>query len=205
MKRIAGVGINDYSGIVARYASGKQIWKCPIYTCWSNMLRRCYDTRVQEKHPTYIDCTVAEEWLLFSNFRQWAITEYREGHELDKDILCRSENKHYSPSTCLFISKHLNRFLAERKLSNQQWPIGVTWNKKRKSFAVRCTNEDGKRVWLGWTKTASEGHILWQKYKLSIIQSLLTLQTGKCKLALHQIAGKLQSEIIGQCETLSLI
>lgn len=74
-----------------------------IYTCWVNMLKRCYDPKVQAKHPTYIGCSVCDEWLCYSNFFQWMSSRDHLGMELDKDKKIKG-NKVYSPDTCELIT-----------------------------------------------------------------------------------------------------
>lgn len=51
---------------------------------WRSMLSRCYSKKYQEKEPSYIDCSVCEEWLLFSNFKKWFDENYVDGYALDK-------------------------------------------------------------------------------------------------------------------------
>jgi len=82
-----------------------------IYSRWVNMIKRCYDSKVQEKHPTYIGCTVCDEWLCFSNYHKWFVSNYIDGFEVDKDKKVAG-NKVYSPDTCLFISKTENSQLS---------------------------------------------------------------------------------------------
>ena len=69
-KPIYGVGINDANYTVQPTINGK-IVICPFYTKWTGMLKRCYSPQYQEKHPTYVECTVTSEWLFFSVFKSW--------------------------------------------------------------------------------------------------------------------------------------
>lgn len=97
---ILGVGVNDVYG-----ADGS--W---YYQKWLGMLERCYDSKFQSKSPTYIGCSVCEEWHLLSNFAKWATDPangYREGYHIDKDILVKG-NKVYSPDTCCFVPPKIN-------------------------------------------------------------------------------------------------
>ena len=41
------------------------------YATWNNMLKRCFDKNLKNKHPTYKDVTCCEEWLLYENFYEW--------------------------------------------------------------------------------------------------------------------------------------
>ena len=105
---IYGIATND-TGSVTDPVTGK---KCRIYVTWYDMIRRCYSSVYQIKYPKYVGCTVASEWLLFSNFKNWVENEttYCPNKQLDKDLLIVG-NKLYSPSTCIFISQEINKFL----------------------------------------------------------------------------------------------
>lgn len=100
---ICGVGINDYKGSV--FINGKTI---PSYQTWKHMLERCYMEvpRVGRKN-TYADCSVCDEWLRFSNFKKWYDENYRDGYQIDKDILIQG-NRIYSPETCCFVPNEIN-------------------------------------------------------------------------------------------------
>jgi hypothetical protein len=61
------------------------------YETWAGMLKRCYGSNYQEKQPSYIGCTVCEEWLDYQNFYDWYNANFYtvngERVHLDKDIL----------------------------------------------------------------------------------------------------------------------
>lgn len=84
-----------------------------IYTTWKRILERCYNKKFQEKHPTYKDATVCEDWYNFQNFAEWMDENWKphmEGWHLDKDILLKG-NKVYSPETCAFVPAKINSLL----------------------------------------------------------------------------------------------
>ena len=78
-KLVYGIGINDADYAVTEWetieVNGKRkkklVWGCPYYRTWKDMLRRCYSTKFQETNPTYIGCSVSDEWLTFSVFKSW--------------------------------------------------------------------------------------------------------------------------------------
>jgi hypothetical protein len=74
-----------------------------IYTRWVNMIKRCYDPEVQKLHPTYIGCTVCDEWLCYSNYFKWVSSQNYKGLEIDKDRKVKG-NKVYSPDNCEIIT-----------------------------------------------------------------------------------------------------
>lgn len=130
--KIEGVGINDlqYKG------NEKQ------YKAWANMLRRCYN----KKHDRcYEECTVAEEWLTFSNFKRWYDENYRYDLEdagiklhLDKDLLAKKNKKVYSAETCVFIPYLINRFLSSQHARHDSESQIACIRKMGNKFNVRC-------------------------------------------------------------------
>ena len=110
MRKIHGVGINDANYELVRYeykeGRRRQVWMCPFYARWRAMLGRCYSKQFLEKHPTYRDCLVCEEWLTFSNFKSWMESQTWVGLVLDKDLLGSGDL--YSPSTCVFVPEYVN-------------------------------------------------------------------------------------------------
>lgn len=148
----------------------KTIWNCPYYSKWSHMLKRCYCLKFLAKYPSYHDCEVCEEWLLFSVFRVWCIAyETANGvsvsdYQLDKDILQNS--KIYSPESCIFVKNKINSFIIE-KVKDKGLPTGVSYNKQRGKFSVYCRNPfSGKTENLGYASSPEEGHVTWKGRKL---------------------------------------
>lgn len=185
-KLVHGVGVNDADYVVAKYETigyvgGKQkrklVWACPYYRTWVEMLRRCYSASWLEKHPTYRDCTVSEEWLTFSNFRAWMATQDWEDKHLDKDILVKG-NKIYGPATCAFVSPMVNNFTTDRGAARGKWLIGVHWHKERNKFRAYCSNPiTKKREHLGYFTCEQEAHEAWRKRKLELAHELAAIQT----------------------------
>lgn len=144
---VYGVGIND----VPRSASKRN----PIYTAWYGMLTRCFSRTYQEKWPTYISCTVCDEWLRLSNFSAWALGQEFEGMSLDKDILIAG-NKHYCPEACVFVPAWLNIFISNMKAKPRgNMPMGVQQYGKR--FVARFGCRD-TAIYLGSFSSASAAH-----------------------------------------------
>lgn len=167
-KLVRGVGFNDSETPVYIYENnaGKRriIWKCPFYTSWSSMLRRCYDPECHIKYPTYAGCSVCEDWLIFSKFRSWMRSQDWHGKQLDKDFLVPG-NKVYSPDTCVFISKSLNCFAAESKSRRGDCPLGVS-RKGANKFQSSCRNPfTGKAEHLGYFESAVDAHAAWKRRK----------------------------------------
>lgn len=183
-KLIFGVGINDANyvvkiqedlGNVDGKRRRKQIWCCPFYTKWKQMLTRCYSKQYQVKRPTYKDCTVCEEWLTFSIFKSWMEQQDWEGKELDKDLLVHG-NKVYSPETCLFVSRQVNQFLVESNSVRGKYPIGVSWHKDVKKFRASIST-NGNRKQIGYFNTIEQAHTAWLNAKIEQAHELAKEQT----------------------------
>ena len=126
------------------------------YRLWENMLQRCYDPYYINKHPTYKDCAVCEEWHNFQNFAKWYEENYYEVKDeimcLDKDILIKG-NEIYSPSTCIFVPKRINLLFVKNDLVRGEYPIGVCLNKNRQRLLSGCNvliNNKKKHINLGY-------------------------------------------------------
>ena len=96
---VCGVGVFD-----AEYKRDANPITSVAYRCWHNMLIRCYDENYQKREPSYIGCSVCDEWLVFSNFKRWFDENYVKDYQLDKDILVKG-NKIYSPRHLLLCAK----------------------------------------------------------------------------------------------------
>lgn len=127
------------------------------YIAWCNMLSRCYDLRFHLLQPTYVGCTVCNEWLYFPTFKEWFDANYVEGWELDKDLLVVG-NKMYSPDTCIFVPRQINVLFNDHGRARGDYPIGVYFHKKAGKFRAKVTIE-GNREHLGYFTNADEAHM----------------------------------------------
>lgn len=184
--KVYGVGNNDADYLLMireekPKVNGKRtrglVWECPFYQVWHNMLTRCYSESYQGRSPTYIGCFVCEEWLTFSNFKAWMMTQDWEGNQLDKDLLVEG-NKKYSPQTCVFINNVVNTFITNGKSSKKsEYPMGVSFHKKTQKLRVRCSNPvTGKIEYLGSCDSPEEGHAAWLNRKKEIALMLAEQQ-----------------------------
>lgn len=160
-KPLCGVGINDAWYIVQPKIDGKHLI-CPFYSTWSSMLKRCYNPKYLAKHPTYIGCTVCEEWLTFSIFKLWMEEQDWEGLQLDKDIIIPN-NKHYSPDTCVFVSSYLNSLLVDSGSTRGDFPIGVFFEKATNKYRAQCGVGKSSQKKLGSFNTMEQAY---QAYKV---------------------------------------
>ena len=168
-KLVYGVGVNDadYNVYETENVDGKRknIWMCPFYVTWTSMLVRCYSEKLHARLPTYKDCTVCDEWLIFSNFKTWMEKQNWEGKALDKDLLVPN-NKIYSPEYCVFIDSKINNFILDTKASRGLYLLGVTWEKSRNKFKAQCSNPfTGKSENLGRFENEYQAHLAWKARK----------------------------------------
>lgn len=175
-KLVCGVGTNDADYPIYPTVNGKQVM-CPYYRAWRDALTRCYSAVEQARYPTYIGCSVCDEWLIFSNFKRWMEQEDWQGKELDKDLLFPG-NKVYSPETCVFIDHVTNSFTTDSGAARGEWPVGVYFSKRDKKFLSQCRNPfTGKREHLGLFTCADQAHLAWLARKHQLACQLADLQT----------------------------
>lgn len=159
-KMVLGVGINDINCAKRTIAWRK----------WMSMLTRCYGVDNFGDRPTYKECTVCDEWLVFSNFKAWFDKNYRNGYCLDKDILFRG-NKIYSPDTCSFVPHKINTLILDRGSDRGVYPVGV--GKQGNKFQVGM-NIDGKRKYIGLYNTVEEAFDAYKQAKECHIKEVAT-------------------------------
>ncbi len=183
---VHGVGVNDAHYNVTEHAlvdgKDKIVWRCPFYSTWGEMLRRCYSDKEQIRYPTYIGCSVIEEWKTFSIFKAWMEQQDWKGKQLDKDLLFHG-NKIYGPEYCVFVSQQVNCFMVESTATRGEWPIGVAWHKESKKFQALCNNPFTKKLeHLGLFNCQNEAHQSWLKRKREHAKALASLQTD-CRVS----------------------
>lgn len=190
-KRVLGIG---YMG-EGKYNSNKDE---RIYKAWIHMLERCYNTMIQEKHPTYKECTVCEEWYNFQNFAKWYNENYYtiEGQnmQIDKDILFK-DNKVYSPDTCILVSKKINILFVRNISFRGNNPIGVTFYKRDKKYDSQCNNNDGENIFLGRYNTPEEAFYAYKIYKESLIKEIADKYKNKIPNKLYEAMYNYKVEI----------
>ena len=130
-RRNYGVG---YIGYDLRDSKGKSNPK--IFAMWSGMIRRCYSGE-NNTFPTYIGCSVCDEWHNYMNFKKWYDENLWEVEDdfmcLDKDIIIKG-NKIYSPNTCIIVPNRINVLFIKSKKSRGKYPIGVSYHKSKSVF-----------------------------------------------------------------------
>ena len=189
---VYGVGINDATYPTMTTIYGGRI-RCPVYVVWLSMLKRCYSPKYQQTRPTYKGCSVAPGWHSFMKFREWWLSNYIDGYQLDKDILAPG-NKVYSADTCLYVPQWLNLFTVVRNASRGELPIGVSLRKSsnNKQYQAVCSAGKGKLVHLGLYVTPEEAHGAWLDHKLRLADNMI------CELEsiLPGLHGKVRAKVL---------
>ena len=198
-KKVWGHGINDADyEVQPSIGDGKQDM-CPIYDRWVGMLRRCYSSKYKTKNETYKNVVCCEEWHLFSNFKSWMEQQDWEGKQLDKDLLFYRNNV-YSPKACIFVPKEINTFMIKSDKARGEYPIGVSFYKKRNNF-IASGNDSVRKIstTFGYADTPEEAHRLWQKQKIKSAIFLMDKYkgTGDILIAkgLQRVADKIQYDL----------
>ena len=83
--------------------------KTPLYYVWRGMLQRVgvYKCADEKDKRDYQDrgITVCDEWLVFENFRDWALSHgYKEDLQIDR----RDNDKGYCPENCRWVTPKEN-------------------------------------------------------------------------------------------------
>lgn len=165
------------------YGIGDKGFKYPVavdrvhlteYKLWIGLLARC-SSLWQNRYPTYIGCTVSDNFKSYSFFYEWCQEqigfkcedENNRIFQLDKDLLIKG-NKHYSEDTCVFVPQAVNKLLTKRCASRGNYPIGVSFEARSNKFVAFC-NYDGANRRIGRFKTISEAFIAYKKRKEFLI------------------------------------
>ena len=174
-----------------------------IYKTWHHMLERCYDEKLHERQPTYIDCEVCKEWHNFQNFAKWYEENYYEieGQKmcLDKDILYKG-NKVYSPNTCVFVPNNINVLFIKRDKMRGDYPIGVDYNKINGKFRARCNiysfeENKNKLKHLGYYDTIEQAFEVYKEFKEKHIKKVADHYKNLIPKKLYQAMYEYKVEI----------
>ena len=160
-----GVGLND-----RRYPSRVRGRITREHLLWRNLLNRCYAPKAQEKRPTYIGCSVSENFKDCSYFHDWCQNQTgfdQESFHLDKDLIFKG-NKLYSENTCLFLPRELNNLLTSSKAARSSLPLGIRPHGHK--FLARCGTDKTSRH-IGLFNTPEEAFQAYKEVKEAFIKT----------------------------------
>lgn len=161
-KLICGVAVND--GEVYEV-------KTRIYNIWHCMIQRSCDSKTKQRNPQYKDTKICKEWLIYSNFKKWVLSEdsgYQEGFEIDKDIIGGSTNL-YSPETCCFVHPRINKLLVGCRRKDNGLPIGVS--KHPNGYCAYCSHGD-KIINLGLFSNPENAFLAYKRDKEKYLKEI---------------------------------
>ena len=180
-KLIYGVGTNS-KGTYKAFADGK---KTKVYVAWYNMLERVYCPKALVKHPTYIDCSVSDEWLEFQDFASWyenhKYSSYE--YELDKDLLIPN-NKIYAPDKCVFVPQQLNKLLTDSGAARGEYKQGVSFRKDTNKFQSYISIS-GKQKKLGCFDNEIDAYNAYKEAKEAHVKYMANLWRDKIEAPVH--------------------
>ena len=144
------------------------------YKIWKRVLCRCYSVCYQKVQPTYIDCSVSENFRYLEYFKEWcnnqigfnSVDEKGKPFALDKDILVKG-NRVYNEDVCVFVPQEVNLLFTKRDKSRGEYPIGVSFHKSRGMLTATLNNK-----YLGYFNTAEQAFQVYKTAKEAYIKEV---------------------------------
>lgn len=135
------------------------------YNAWNGMFERSYSESYHATRPTYIGCSVHEDWHNYQEFSDFYVNNefYGLGYHLDKDLLFEG-NKVYSPDTCLLLPQEINTAIVRVKDKGNNPALGVSLSKDGKKYIARVTTKERNRH-LGTYDSLEEAVEVYCKFK----------------------------------------
>lgn len=134
-RAVYGVGYNSNPrGNGYPTKNGEVITKA--YDHWRRFLCRSYSVEWKDKHPTYSDTYVCNDWHDYQLFAKWYHGQNYSAnvnYDLDKDLLVLGNNI-YSPETCVLIPNELNKAIVIR--GNV-----ATFHRRDKCYEASCNGK----------------------------------------------------------------
>ena len=151
------------------------------YKIWKRVLCRCYSVGYQKVQPTYIDCSVSENFRYLEYFKEWcnnqigfnSVDEKGKPFALDKDILVKG-NRVYNEDVCVFVPQEVNLLFTKRGKSRGDYPIGVSFHKSRGMLTATLNNK-----YLGYFNTAEQAFQVYKTAKEAYIKEVANKWKGK--------------------------
>lgn len=154
------------------------------FAAWRNILKRSFDKKFKNEHPTYENVTCCDEWLLFDNFYEWlheqpnfSMWHDNSNWSVDKDILIK-KNKIYSSQTCCLVPQNVNVLFTKRTLDRGECPIGVSKDRRTGKYIAQCENPllSHRMPYLGTYNTPTDAFNAYKKYKENVIKQVANIE-----------------------------
>lgn len=147
---------------------------CNEYKHWSNMMTRSYCEKYHALFPTYITCSVTEEWHNYQEFAEWCQWQVGFGMDkyvLDKDLLAlKGSPKIYSPESCIFLPPEINALIVTQDKKDKKYPAGISFQNGSQKYIVSCAI-NGKNKNLGRYKCPEEAFSVYKDFKENLVRS----------------------------------
>lgn len=187
-KEISQRKISKYTRKLTIYPTKIDGKPTKLFEIWRGIRKRC------GKQKNYIDCKVCNEWMYdYQSFAEWATPRYKDGWEIDKDLLVKG-NKVYSPETCCFIPQHINTIIVKKNSRRGSCPIGVTYSKKDRLY-VAMVSEYCKWVYLGCYKDPISAFYAYKKEKERYIKEVANKWKDQLEPKVYDALMKYEVEI----------
>ena len=167
------------------------------YVLWKHMLQRCYSDDFKKERPTYEGCQVSENFKSYEYFYEWCQKQIgfgNKGWHLDKDLLVKG-NKVYSEDSCIFLPSEINLLLVKSTASRGEHLIGVSWDKRDKTFVAKVRKNKGKSEYLGLFKTELEAFNAYKQAKEAFVKEQANKWKGKIDERAYEALMNYQVEI----------
>lgn len=165
------------------------------YQTWHGIMERAYSKKLLEKHPSYLHCSVLEDWHNFQIFADWFEKNYNLGinkkWDLDKDILIKG-NKVYSPDTCCFVPNEINKLFTRRQNDRGLLPIGV--HKQGNKYITQLSRKNRPRK-IGSFNTVEEAFQAYKIAKEEYIKEVADLWRGQITESCYEAMYNYEVEI----------
>lgn len=143
------------------------------YSVWSAIRQRCYNKNCKDSFLAYEGCTMSEDFLVFSKFKEWYNSQIgcdQDGWHIDKDLLVKG-NKVYSAETCVLLPNEINSAIVVHNRGNNNFPMGVIYNCTKTRYRARIQRKDGWES-LGTYDTPEEAFYAYKPVKEAYVKSI---------------------------------
>lgn len=162
-------GIQDIKGYLVKGQPNPK-----DYNIWNAIRQRCYNLNIQDRlYPQYIGCTMSEDFLIFSKFKEWYNNQIgcdQDGWHIDKDLLVKG-NKVYSAETCILLPKQINSAIVIHNRGSNNFPMGVIYNCTKTRYRARIQRKEGWES-LGAYDTPEEAFYAYKPVKEAYVKSI---------------------------------
>ena len=137
----------------------------PEYKLWRSIIQRCYDPAYHKLQPSYIGCTVSENFKHYEFFHEWCKNQIgfgNKGWHLDKDLLSDG-SRSYHEDHCVFVPLEINLVLNYNSKSRGKYLLGVHLDVAGQFRAT--INRWGKQYTLGGFHTEEEAFNAYKEAK----------------------------------------